>query len=287
MGSVRQAGFWLILALRASHASAATQGTCPFPMALSRSTRLATPLATRPIPGSMPQISRRRFALAQSASPSLVSAGSPAYQRGHDPGNLMLEVLASSDVPSLGLEASRHIPDCVDCLCAPCGPEPSVLSNMLLHWPVKDCFWSANCSRHTLLQPCKLEWAKIQIRSRLCGAPALCAPNTPHSASYPISAKSPRTTCNPRLVSSGEFSTKTYRGPTSRMILANSFHKPERAPVIPFPLPAALMSWQGNPPQIASTFPRQGFPSKVVTSSQIGNRGNIPSRWRCNKTFRQ
>lgn len=41
--------------IKVLHASAATAGTWPLPMALRRSMRLATPLATRPSLDSMPQ----------------------------------------------------------------------------------------------------------------------------------------------------------------------------------------------------------------------------------------
>ena len=89
-----------------------------------------------------------------------------------------------------------------------------------------------------------------------------------------------------RVRSSGEFSAKTKRGRISPMSRAYSFHKPERSPAIPAPLPAALMSWQGNPPQRMSTVPLQGRPSRVQTSSQIGNSGKIPSRCRASSTSR-
>lgn len=109
-------------------------------------------------------------------------------------------------------------------------------------------------------------------------------PNTPHLALYPNSDKSLRTMSSPRVRKSGEFSAKTNLGRTSSIILAYSFQSPERFPPIPAPPPAELMSWQGNPPQTTSTAPRQGFPSKVQTSSQMGNLGSTPSRCRCSKT---
>jgi hypothetical protein len=89
------------------------------------------------------------------------------------------------------------------------------------------------------------------------------------------------------LMSMGEFSTKTRRGRTSPTIRANSRHSPLRSPPIPAPLPAQEMSWQGKPPHTASTRPRQGFPSKVRTSSQMGNLGRMPSRCRWSNTDRQ
>ncbi len=48
--------------------------------------------------------------------------------------------------------------------------------------------------------------ASIQMRFRTCGAPTSSAPSTSHSASYPISARSPRTLASPLPTSRGEFS---------------------------------------------------------------------------------
>ena len=133
-------------------------------------------------------------------------------------------------------------------------------------------------------------WANIHILSRMCRAPTSAAENTPHRASNPIVANSPRTLPSPRIVSIGLFSTNTNRGLISQMILDISPHNPLCLPLIPFrpvPVPAPLMSWQGNPPHTISTFSRHGCPLKVRTSSHIGNMGNIPSHCRWNKTFRQ
>ena len=57
----------------------------------------------------------------------------------------------------------------------------------------------------SLLGP--LEFATIQILSRWCGAPTFDADTTPHLASNPNEAKSPRTVPSPLEVSIGEFST--------------------------------------------------------------------------------
>jgi hypothetical protein len=129
----------------------------------------------------------------------------------------------------------------------------------------------------SLLELCGLESATIHILSLRWGAPALLADNTPHVASYPTEAKSPRTTPSPREVRIGEFSTNTNRGRTSPTILAISLHNPLRSPSSPSPPPAQEMSWHGNPPDTTSTIPRHGFPSNVRTSSQIGNGCKHPS----------
>jgi hypothetical protein len=47
------------------------------------------------------------------------------------------------------------------------------------------------------------------------------------------------------------------------MTRAISTQSPDRSPSIPAPFPAALMSWQGKPPETTSTRPRHGRPSKV------------------------
>ena len=68
-------------------------------------------------------------------------------------------------------------------------------------------------------------------------------------------------------------------------IRAISIQSPLLAPSRPAPLPAALMSWQGKPPETTSIAPRHGSPSKVRTSSQIGKGGSVPSFCRASKTL--
>ncbi len=74
-----------------------------------------------------------------------------------------------------------------------------------------------------------------------------------HSASYPISAKSPRTLSSPLPSNAETFYRITYRGRSSPVRRAISDQRPERSPSMPAPFPATLMSWQGNPPVITST----------------------------------
>lgn len=210
----------------------------------------------------MPQMCPTRSAQARSVSPSLASAGSQAYQGGL---GRDCRLLVASAI-SLPLSPNR-----LRCSC-------SILFGCSFRKPLRS--------------------AKIQIRSRLCGAPTSQAPSTPHLASYPIAAKSPRTRPSPREVSIGEFSTKTKRGRTSQMTRAISTHIPERSPSIPAPFPALLMSRQGhygNPPQMASSSDTPFHAANasahsglsdlsVRMSSQIGNSGKIPSRCLCSKT---
>ncbi|CAA6832068.1 Uncharacterised protein [Acinetobacter baumannii ATCC 17978] len=92
------------------------------------------------------------------------------------------------------------------------------------------------------------------------------------------------TRVSPLETSIGEFSTNTYLGRTSPIIRAISDQSPERSPSIPAPFPADEMSWHGKPPDITSTIPCHGFPSKVVMSDQIGKASRIPSFCRCAKT---
>jgi hypothetical protein len=91
------------------------------------------------------------------------------------------------------------------------------------------------------------------------------------AAERPNPARSPRTVPSPREVSIGEFSTRTKQGSTSQTTRAISRQSPLRLPSRPSPLPATLMSWHGKPPETTSAAPRHARPSKVRTSSQIGN----------------
>src|SRR5690606_37235731 len=129
------------------------------------------------------------------------------------------------------------------------------------------------------------EYANIQILSLTWLAPALAADTTPHRQSYPSAARSPTTLPSPRVVSAGLFSTHANRGRTSPMIRAISVHIPDLSPSIPAPVPAVEISWQGNPPETTSTSPRQGRPSNVRTSSQIGKGERSPSFWRAARTL--
>lgn len=81
----------------------------------------------------------------------------------------------------------------------------------------------------------------------------------------------------------GTFSRNTNEGRTSRTILATSKKSPLRSPSKPARVPATLRSWQGNPAETRSTLPRQGFPSNVRRSSQIGTPGNLARRTSCGK----
>ena len=97
--------------------------------------------------------------------------------------------------------------------------------------------------------------AMIQIRFLRWGAPRSSAPNTFHSASYPLWANSRKTVPIPREVSAGTFSRQTHRGTARRTIRISSKNNPDFVPLIPAPCPAKLMSWHGygKPPQIRST----------------------------------
>src|SRR6185312_13351825 len=107
------------------------------------------------------------------------------------------------------------------------------------------------------------------------GAPTSAAEITSHSASYPISERSPSTTSSPRPRSAATFSTKTYRGRKSLIILWNSFQRPLRLPVIPSPLPATLMSWQGNPPATTSTRERVELLPLLTSVTLLSARGKF------------
>ena len=128
-------------------------------------------------------------------------------------------------------------------------------------------------------------WARSHNLARRWGNPTASAPSTSHSASYPISARSPRTLASPRPTSKGEFSRNANSGRTSLIIRCISRQRPERAPSMPAPFPAAEMSWHGKPPDTTSTRPRHGRPSKVRTSSQTGKVGSSPSFCRASNTL--
>lgn len=100
-----------------------------------------------------------------------------------------------------------------------------------------------------------------------------------HSASYPRSAKSPRTRPNHApgcplgpARRFATFSTMRKRGRSSPTNRAISDQRPERLPASPSPFPATLRSWQGKPPEITSTGPTSS-PRNVVTSSKQGTSG--------------
>lgn len=82
---------------------------------------------------------------------------------------------------------------------------------------------------------------------------------------------------SPLRTRSGEFSKKTKLGRTSPIMRCISNQSPLLLPLIPFPLPATEMSWQGNPPVMMSMCPHHSLPLNVRMSSQIGNGRNIPS----------
>lgn len=130
-----------------------------------------------------------------------------------------------------------------------------------------------------------MELAKRNNRSLLCGAAISPALSTPHLASYPIWARSPRIDPSPRTTRAGEFSTKTKSGPISRTTRAISLQSPERSSCSPSPFPATLVPWHGKPPHTIFDLPFHGLPSKVLMLSQIGNRGRMPSRCLCKRTF--
>jgi hypothetical protein len=180
-----------ILSDSTRHASAAVNGTCPFPMALSRSTRCGTPRATRGTSaGSDAQNPSIRSASPSatpprsgSVGPRLPSANSPRRPSRCIPGRQSRPISSASETapphPSASFPSASRSPSSIP--------------------PI-----------HSRSHPRRSGWeASIQMRFRRWGAPTSSAPSTHHSASNPISARSPRTRPSPREVSIGEFSTKT------------------------------------------------------------------------------
>lgn len=113
---------------------------------------------------------------------------------------------------------------------------------------------------------------KAKRRSLTCPAPKAPAGTHCHAASYPLSAKSPRTRSSPRIVTSATFSTIVNRGRKTRMTRCISTQSPlpSSLPTIPALKPSDEMSTHGNPPQIKST---RKSPSACGNSLMSLNRG--------------
>ena len=135
------------------------------------------------------------------------------------------------------------------------------------------------CIRSSLPRPV-LETARQNHLFLRCGAPVSSALNKSHSQSNPRWTREPSTTSRNRppsaVVIPGTFSRNTRPGLTSPIIRAMS-PQMNRSSAIPFRCPAKLTGWQGNPAVMISTRPRQGLPSKVVTSSQTGASSRVLS----------
>ena len=85
--------------------------------------------------------------------------------------------------------------------------------------------------------------------------PNVSAERVCHSALNPILERSHSTRSNPRTRSIGLFSMMMYLGLTLRIIRNISDHKPLLVPLIPVAFMFAIeISWQGNPPEIISTY---------------------------------
>ncbi|MNY11521.1 hypothetical protein D3C86_1445530 [compost metagenome] len=133
-------------------------------------------------------------------------------------------------------------------------------------------------------------WAKRNTRSRRCGAPTSSAEKHPHSASHPSSASSPSTrtigASRSRFRSGtripGTFSRKNHSGSTSRRIRRVAGQRLRGSSPRSL-LPARLFPWHGIPAETRSTTPRQGRPSKEVTSSQIGAQSRVWSSIRAKR----
>lgn len=119
------------------------------------------------------------------------------------------------------------------------------------------------------------------------GAPSSAAERHSHSASYPSASRSCRTTSSPSLMRSDEFSANTHSGLTSPAMRANSHHRHDLLPRMPVRSPSGDTFWHGKPPHSTSQQPAHCLPSKVRTSSHMGNGSSIPSFWRATRTSRQ
>ena len=223
---------------RRMNASRAACGTTELPRHLIRSTRMGSPLTTRPTSGSI----AHRFSAIVFSDP----LSDCRSHRGLD----LLPTLAESAIPGhIFLAFAVCVSRFSDCKGARSDPWslPSLSPQLPVHW----------------------EWASIQIRSLRCGAPTSAADTIVHRASYPSALSSKRTRSSPRTARAGTFSRKTYLGRHSRTSRKTSNTRPLHPPAKPAPLPATLISWQGNPPLIMS-ISGSSSPLSVCTSSQIG-----------------
>ena len=139
---------------------------------------------------------------------------------------------------------------------------------------------SVRCFHRSCRDPRPVAWATTNTLSRMCAAPMAQLESTPHSASNPIAARSPRTRSIPRSSKAETFSTRTMLGRISRMILAYSRHNPDRSPSIPAPRPATLMSWQGNPAWMQSkkssfSFPKRNNPVLFPFKNNLDGLGRV------------
>lgn len=131
----------------------------------------------------------------------------------------------------------------------------------------------------------------MKMRSRRWLAPTSAALNIPNVGSppspatrYPRDSRSWRTDLSPRLMCPGTFSKKHQEGATTLMrsrILGQRCLGSFSAR----PFPARLNGWQGYPPTMPSTFPRQGPPLKVLRFVQIGASSKASSSMREARTW--
>lgn len=162
---------------------------------------------------SMPHTCPTRSAKALSVSPSFFSAGSHWNQ-----GSPCLDCrwLVESATSLLLLPTHPRLSCSAPSGCSCRSPlELATFLQAFPCWLPRPRLVNSSCiPQDTLpLSHCdKLECAKTQIRSLLCGAATWCAPTIPHFASYPIEARSPRTLASPLPTSIGEFSTRTNLG---------------------------------------------------------------------------
>jgi len=99
-----------------------------------------------------------------------------------------------------------------------------------------------------------------------------------HSASYPISARSPSTRPNPRARCPATFSRSAHRGRRTRMA-SDMKGQRCRGSRSPSRRPAWENGWQGYPPQMRSTRGTSAQ-SMVVTSPRLGTCGQCLARIR-------
>jgi hypothetical protein len=113
--------------------------------------------------------------------------------------------------------------------------------------------------------------ARMNSRSRRCGAPTSDARTHVHDPTYPRPARSATTRDAPRPRCPGTFSSSTHRGRRTRTARAMS-GQIQRSSSIPWRLPAAENGWHGYPAAIRSTG-SHAVNWAVVMSPTLGTSG--------------
>jgi len=119
--------------------------------------------------------------------------------------------------------------------------------------------------------------ARHHHRFLLWPAPTWEAASVPSLQEYPLSTNAPMISRRPLVLILGEFSKKMIDGLIMSIARNNCQTRPDRGPLIPAPVPAHEISWQGNPAAMQSIRPCHGPGSNNLMSAHSTCRlGNHP-----------